>query len=388
MRARILFLSFALFACSSSAPQQTDTGNPPIDTPPADTPPPACDPGTYRNGDTGVCQPFAALTVTRSSQQIAPVRDHHSAEVITTSDGPYLYVLGGTDAWQSIYDDIQRAKIHDDGTLDPFQKIGSLPAPRAGQCMTRLDDAGTRWLVAGGLVQGTGGKITFSNTTLVVRFDAAGNVAGIDDGPALPLGVMHLTCDTSNGYVYAMGGRGSDSKSTTMSARAKIAADGSLGAFESQTKLSPDRSHHAAFIRKNRIYLVGGLTGDPVGNNAVSHADCVFAEIDDSGVVGAWKPAGKLPVTLDVSSAQLYEDAVYTLGGIADDSLAFTNTIRRATFNDDGTLSKFDTLPTTLPDDRGHVHDTPMWKSFMFSAAGQNDSGDSIGTVDVLHFGS
>ncbi len=389
MRMRMLFLSFALFACSNAA-TPTDTGAPPIDTPPADTPPPVCDPGTYRNGESGACQGFASLAVNRSPVQISPVRDHHSAKVVETSDGPYLYVLGGTDVWKTIHDDIQRAKINADGTLGAFAKIGSLPAPRAGQCMTKLDDAGTRWLVAGGIVQGSGGQSTSSDSTLIVRLDVSGNVAGIDPGPKLPNAVMHLTCDTASGWVYAMGGlarAGTKTTSTTMSARAKIAADGTLGAFENQTPLDPDRSHHAAFIRKSRIYLVGGYTGDAIDNNQIGHDDCVFAEIDAGGKVGVWKPAGKLPVALGVSSAQLYEDAVYTLGGIEGDSVIFTNAIRRATFHDDGTLSEFDTLKTTLPDDRGHVHDTPMWKSFMFSVAGQNDSGDSIGTVDVLSFG-
>ena len=68
-----------------------------------------------------------------------------------------------------------------------------------------------------------------------------------------------------------------------MATRAKIQPDGTIGEWENQTKLNPDRSHHAAFIREKRIYMVGGLTGDPVGNQAVSHDDCVYADIDDQG---------------------------------------------------------------------------------------------------------
>ncbi len=381
MRTCTLFLSFALFACSNAAPA-TDPGAPPIDTPPADTPPPACDPGTYRNGESGACQTFASLTVARSSQQIAPVRDHHSAEVVTTTDGPYLYVLGGTDAWKTIHDDIQRAKIHDDGTLDAFEKVANLPEPRAGQCMAKVGD---RWLLAGGITQ-SNGAMGVSDTTVLVRFDADGKLVDATPGPKLPAATMHLTCDVANGWVYAMGGRGANGRSTTMSARAKIQPDGTLGAFENQTKLNPDRSHHAAFIRQKRLYLVGGLTGDPVGNSAITHDDCVYADIADDGTLGAWKPAGKLPVALGVSSAQLYEDAVYTFGGLEGNDTVFSDAIRRATFNDDGTLTAFATLKTKLPDARGHVHDTPVWKTFIFSVGGQDDAGESLGTVDVGTF--
>jgi hypothetical protein len=287
----------------------------------------------------------------------------------------------------TVHLDIQRAKIHDDGTLDAFEKVGTLPQPRAGQCMTRLGDGTDRWLLAGGIIEVSGGHTGVTDTTLIVHFDAAGQLADISPGPKLPSAVMHLTCDTNNGWVYAMGGRGGNSKSTTMSARAPIAADGTLGAFENQTPLAPDRSHHAAFIRKSRLYLVGGLTGDPVGNQAVAHDDAVFAEIDDQGRLGAWTPAGKLPVGLAVSSATLYEDAVYTFGGLENDDVVFSDAIRRATFTDDGTLTPFETLKTHLPDPRGHVHDAPVWKSFLFSVGGQDDSGSSLGTVDIAKFG-
>ena len=128
---------------------------------------------------------------------------------------------------------------------------------------------------------------------------------------------------------------------------------------------------------------MGGLTGDPAGTYA-DHSDVVMADIGDDGVLGEWAPAGKLPTALGVSSAQLYKDAVYTFGGLEGD--AFSDKIRRATFEDDGTLSAFATLPNKLPAARGHVHDTPMYKSFIFSVGGQDDTGTSLGTVDVGHF--
>jgi hypothetical protein len=386
MRARtILLLGLSLLACSSSTtstpnPTPDGTGTPP---PGGDTPPAACDPGTYRDSTAAnACHAFPALTVARSPVAITPVRDHHSASVIETNAGPYLYVVGGTDAWNVIHLDVQRAKIHDDGTLDPFETLGNLPEPRAGQCMAKLSD--DHWLHAGGTWQ-KNGQMGTTDTTLILHLDAAGKIADIASGPKLPVAVMHLTCDVSNGWVYAMGGRGQNSVSTTMSARAKIQPDGTLGAFESQTKLNPDRSHHAAFIRQSRLFLVGGFTGNPIGNAGVDRSDIVYADIAADGTLGAWKSGGKLPAPLSVSSSQLYEDAVYVFGGLDDTSL-FSDAIQRATFQDDGTLAPFQTLKTKLPDARGHVHDTPMYKSFVYSVGGQDDGGNSLGTVDIGSF--
>jgi hypothetical protein len=317
--------------------------------------------------------------VQRSSSVIAPIRDHHATAVIETSSGPYLYVFGGTDDWQILHDDVQRARIHDDGTLGPFESAGKLPTPRAGHCLAKVRD---RLLLAGGTVPANG-SMGIKPTSVLVRLGADGKIADAVPGPDLPKAVMHLSCEVHGDYVYALGGRGANSKSTTLSARAKINEDGTLGPFEAQPALAPDRSHHASFVREKRLYVLGGLTGDPTGAYD-DRSDAIMADIHDDGTLGAWTPAGKLPTTLSVSSAQVYKDAVYVVGGL--EGLTFSDKIRRATFNDDGTLSAFATLPDKLPAARGHVHQTPMWKTFLFSVGGKDDSQSSLGTVDVGTF--
>ena len=377
----ILLCGVFLLACSSSeGPATTSTPTPAPTTPPAQDPPAAvvCGDGSYRTAQ-NTCETFPGLTVQRSSAVISPIRDHHTTAVIETAAGPYLYVFGGTDDWMTLHNDVQRAQIHEDGTLAPFESAGTLPAPRAGHCLAKIKD---RYLIAGGIVPGVA-TMGVSATTILVSIGADGKVSDAVPGPALPKAVMHLTCDVQGDYVYALGGRGSDSKSTTMSARAHIGADGSLGAFEAQTALKPDRSHHASFIREKRIYVVGGLTGDPAGDY-IDRSDVIMADIGDDGALGAWSAAGKLPMALGVSSAQLYKDAVYLVGGI--EGGIFSDKVHRGTFNEDGTLAPIATLPTTLPAARGHVHETPMWKTFFFSVGGQDDNGTSLGTVDVGHF--
>jgi hypothetical protein len=299
--------------------------------------------------------------------------------IIETASGPFLYVVGGTDAWSVMHSDVQRAPIGKDGKLGAFESAGMLPDPRAGHCMVKKGD---RLYLFGGIV---GVKASAPSTTSVVlTLDADGKVAGSAPGPELPVAVMHLACELVGDTVYALGGRGVDSKSTTLSARTTIGADGTASAFESMTALVPDRSHHATFTRGKNLYVLGGITGDPVGSNAKNRKDVVVAEIGADGKLGPWLAAGALPTSISVSAAQLHQDFVYVTGGLEEDG--FTNKIRRASFNDDGTLTDFTTLKATLPDARGHVHQTPMYGSFIYSVGGKNDDNESLGTIDVGRF--
>lgn len=369
----------AVVGCSASAEPSGPSADPGAGSPAPGAPQPvACAEGTYRTAE-NACEAFPTVSVKRAGVVIGPVRDHHATMVREIGGTPYLYVFGGTEDWKVLHDDVQRAPIGADGTLGAFEPAGKLPAPRAGQCIVKVED---RYLVAGGIVP-TEGRMITSPSTLLVTIGADGKVAATEPGPALPTGVMHLTCDVSGGFVYALGGRNAKSRSTTMAARAKIGPGGTVGAFEPQSPLTPDRSHHASFVRGNRIYVLGGLTGDPTGEYE-DHSDAIMADIAADGTLGAWTPAGNLPTTLGVTSAQLYKDAVYVVGGL--EGVMFTDKIRRATFTPEGTLSEFVTLDSKLPSARGHVHQTPMWKNFFFSVGGQDNDGASLGTVDVGAF--
>lgn len=369
----------SLTACSSStepaqpapAPAASNTAQEPEEKAP-------CDEGTYRVSS-GACEAYPEVAVTRSSVTLTPARDHHTTAVVETSSGAWLYVLGGTDSWEAIYDDILRAKINTaDGTLGAFEKVGKLPVPRAGHCMVRKDN---RFYLMGGVIGSTNGG---SNTsTVVVDFDGEGQITGAKEGPPLPSAVMHATCDLANDSIYVMGGRGKNSASTTLSTRAKIGADGMLGAFEKLTPLSPDRSHHASFIKDNRLYLIGGLTGDPTAT-FTDRKDVVSAPIGEDGKLGAWEAAGNLPRSVSVSAATLYKDAVYLFGGLESGGI-FSDKIRRATF-ENGQIGPFTTLKSTLPDARGHVHQVPTYKSFFFSAGGKGDNDKSTDRVDLGRF--
>lgn len=360
-----LLASLLLTACSSSTTESASQPAPvpaATEEPPADTPPPN----------------LPNVSFERSDVAISPGRDHHTSMIIETASGPWLYVFGGTDGWATIHNDVQRAKIGKDGKLSPFESAGRLPDPRAGHCMVKKGD---RIYLFGGVV-GTQ-EAAPSATSVVLTLDSDGQVTGSVPGPQLPIPVLHLSCELIGDNVYAVGGRGPDNKATALSARTTIGADGVASPFENMTPLLPERSHHATFVRGNNLYVFGGIHGSNRTNPA-DRKDVVEAEIGPDGKLGPWLAAGSLPEAISVSSAQIHEDGVYVVGGLEEGG--FTNKIRRATFKEDGTLTEFTTLKATLPGARGHVHQTPVYGSFIYSVGGKNDDNESLGTIDVGRF--
>ena len=138
--------------------------------------------------------------------------------------------------------------MREDGTLEPFAELATLPVPRAGHCT--IIHNGRIMIIGGSGMNGQTQSIFGDSHSAPISADGA--IGAWDEGPTLPVSVMHNTCTVHGDDVYVVGGRGF-SGSTTTSLRAKIAADGTLGAFETMPELSPDRSHHQAFIHGDTL---------------------------------------------------------------------------------------------------------------------------------------
>ncbi|NOU28472.1 MAG: hypothetical protein HOO96_11260 [Polyangiaceae bacterium] len=368
-----LLVSLLALGCSSSPASVAPGGDAGVDAS-------SCAQGSLVKG---ACE--GALTVAASDQTIAPARDHHTTFIRQTSQGPYLYVVGGTSAWNAMYTDIQRAKIQEDGSLLAFEKVADLPDGRAGHSTIVVGDT----LIVIGGVYGTASPKGTTRSTVTAKFSPDGGLSGFAPGPDLPLDVMHFSATLHDGFVYVFGGRtttGTDG-STTMAASAKVAEDGTLGPFTALAPLTPDRSHHAAFVVKDTLYLVGGITGSPMGNPP-SRTDVVRAKLLPGGAIAAFEPSGTLPTGISVSAAQTYGDYVYIFGGLVDGVSGgpYTNQIFRARVQPDGALSPFTTIDATLSVKRAHVHQTPVYKKFIYSVGGLGNNGKSIGTIDVGTF--
>jgi hypothetical protein len=366
------------------ADSPVDAGSPPVDgrVEPDAAPPPAPDANPCAQGTLqpdGSC--LGGLTFSAAAVSIEPARDHHTTFIRETTSGPYLYVIGGTSAWSVMYRDVQRAKVNPDGSLSPFEMVTTLPDGRAGHSTVISGDS---IFILGGI----SGKTTprgMTAATFVSKFQPDGSLAAFELGPNLPVNVMHLTSILHDNHVYAFGGR-SDAGSTTLCASAEIGADGKLGAFQDLGALTPDRSHHATFIAAGYVYLVGGLTGDPV-NNPPNRKDIVRAKLESGGKLGPWADAGTLSTGISVSGAQVYGDYVYILGGYATGTKGgpYTNQVYRARIEADG-VGAFTVIDAKLANPRAHVHQTPVWNNFLYSVGGLNNKGKSIGAIDIGKF--
>jgi hypothetical protein len=326
------------------------------------------------------------LSITASDVVITPARDHHTSFIRQTTLGNYLYVVGGTSAWDTMFSDVQRAKIDDDGSLSAFEKVTDLPEGRAGHSTLVIGDS---LFVLGGIF-GTSRPRGTTATTFVAKFAPDGSLGAFSKGPDLPKDLMHFTAVARGASVYIFGGRtttGSDG-STTVCASAEVQPDGTLGVFRSLSPLSPDRSHHASFIAGDFVYIVGGLTGSPL-DNPPSRNDIVRAQLLPNGELGPFAPAGALPRGISVSAAEMFGDDLYIFGGLADGVTGgpYTNEVFRARVSrKDGSIGEFTTLDTTLSVKRAHVHQTPVWKNFIYSVGGLGNNGRPVGVVDIGRF--
>lgn len=174
------------------------------------------------------------------------------------------------------------------GATDPGQQLVD-PRSRPGV------------LVEGGSLYVVGGRAPVSGglTASVeqAKVDAAsGDLQAFAKQPALTSGgaehkVFAPSLAAGDGYLFVAGGRiNGSSAPTDVVLSAKIGGDGSLGAWQTVTKL-PSALHDFAFVAfKGRLYVAGGVTA------TTRTRDVLSATINADGTLGAWDASNaKLP---------------------------------------------------------------------------------------------
>lgn len=292
--------------------------------------------------------------VWRDGPTLPAPRDHHATFIA----GSFLYVAGGN-TYANLLSDVWRARVLDDGSLGDWEPAGPLPAPRGGHAVVVTDRS----------VVLTGGQ--FSNrantaTTLVAALDSSGRLGPWRDGVALPGPRFHHSSATAGGWIYVTGGLEGRTSVAQVSG-AKIGADGAPVAWVDLTPLPTPRSHHASFIYEGALYVVAGLNGNPAGEHEQLR-DVLRAPIQRDGTLGAWASVGRLDSAYATHAAFVRDGWLYVVGGV-ENNARFVATVQRAPIHDGGALGFFE--PTTpLPVGRGHVHQTPLWRDYVYSVGG------------------
>jgi hypothetical protein len=185
--------------------------------------------------------------------------------------------------------------------------------------------------------------VTASNSMSLIRFNAA---AAIYDG-----------------YVYVSGGQQAAGAFTNTVEYAKIIADGSLGTWTTSINaFTTARYGHVSVAYNGRLYVVGG--GDAV-NTALG--DVKYATINPAdGSLGTWSDAAATTVARDTDGF-VYGGRLYILGGV--NGTTYSNTVRYAQINSDGTLGSWTTSGSAFATARSR-HATVAVDGYMYVSGG------------------
>jgi N-acetylneuraminic acid mutarotase len=204
--------------------------------------------------------------------------------------------------------------------------------------------------------------------TYIARIDANGRLGEWKTAPALPAARFHHPALHHKGWIYVVGGQGEKEAEAGIFA-AKLNADGTITAWTSARPLPRARSHHAAFVYENNLYVVGGLDGAVQGHGAI-FVDVIRAPIAEDGSIGEWRIVSRMPHSYATHAAFGHDGYLWVMGGVEDNN-RFVADIWRAAVGADGRVGGWEAVTPALPVARGHVHNTPVLRGFVYTVGGR-----------------
>lgn len=250
----------------------------------------------------------------------------------------HVYVVGGRrpapGGGEENTNEVYYAAIHADGTLGSWQ--AATPLPVADQAPGAAAYNGWLYVITNNL--------GFVYRAQIQPDGSLGPWLSENQTPSGALSGGRLNCRAYNGRLYTLGGGWPPFESATYFA--DINPDGSLGPWVATTPLPGARQHHAVLFHNDRVYAIGG-----VGGGCCTVLDEVIsAPINADGSLGAWRSETALPFPLWGHSAVVVGGRILVFGGRTDygDSGA-VHAVYAADVNvTDGTLSSWtqvDQLP-------------------------------------------
>ena len=190
----------------------------------------------------------------------------------------------------------------------------------------------------------------YSATVYTAPINPDGTLGTWTTSNSLPGTVAHSQAIVTKNRVYLLGGFTGNAFSATVYT-APINPDGTLGAWTTGASLPDDVYHSQAIVTKTQVYLLGGNT------YGVSSSTVYTAPINPDGTLGAWTTSNSLPETVANSQTFVTKNRVYLFGGYDGNGL-YSTTTYTAPINPDGTLGTWTTttsLPVTVADSQAIV---------------------------------
>lgn len=243
----------------------------------------------------------------------------YSHAVVASSDGRFLYVLGG---WQNTtrVKTVYRAEVGANGLLGGWATLTPLPEEIAQQAAVLV---GNRiYMIGGQNTNDTHNKVT----TTTIRTD--GSLSGWISVTSLPRPVERLSAVVINGSIYVTGG--SDGRTTGGAFDtvyySKINSNGTLAGWQT-TQLPEPLYYHQSVVQNGRLFVLGGTTDETTGR-----AQVWSSAINAGGWLDGWRAEPALPKALYRMAAVSVPinglDTIYVLGGLQ--GLAYQSSVYRS----------------------------------------------------------
>ena len=261
----------------------------------------------------------------------------------------YVFTVGGADATNTATTLVYRAQPQSSGAMSAWTAVTALPQARAYQTTVGatgytapLDTATTAgYLFAIGGIDAAGQTV---NTVYSGRIALDGSLTAWQTTTPLPVAMHSASGAVFRGYVYLVGGATATNAPLATSYRARVHADGTLGAWESLAALPVASGYLALAQFGPYLYAVGGETGSvtPVLNIATgTEASSTYAATinlrDGSLTSAGWTTLSSLSKARSKHSTVAAGGALLTSSGVYGGSPGSSEN-SYATLNSDGTV--------------------------------------------------
>jgi len=278
------------------------------------------------------------------------------ADHTTAVTGNHLYVIGGFLFGVGTQTTVERATIHDDGSLGPFENF-EVTALGGDENQTTAILRNYLYLI--------GGAGNQNIERVSINPDGSLGASALVSGAKLVETREAPTCAVLANYLYVLGGFGNNGWLTSVE-RAPVNADGSLGGFMtvSGTNLVTGREGHTNTVIGAYLYVIGGGVGTGPLNSVER------ATINADGSLGAF---AQVPGVTLVTARRFHTSAVvggylYVLGGRGP--AGDLDSIERAPINPDNSLGAFATVPALNLTTTRFGHTTAILENYVYAIGG------------------
>lgn len=227
------------------------------------------------------------------------------------------------------------------------------------------------WSTVDTLTEG-GAGIIYNDYIYLIRKESVQYAAIAADGS---LGVWNT--DTSftiardtfahaayNGYLYVLGGAISDNPFDVVE-YAPINSDGSLGVWNSTTSFVTARWGPRSVVYNGFLYLLGGGIGYTTSS---SFSDVQYASINADGTLGTWNSTTPFTGGRRVHNSIVHNGYVYVSGGRVEVGGQYDD-VQYAPINADGTLGTW-SYATSFPDATKDGHSSTVHNGYLYVTGG------------------